>query len=105
MLSSQGRPMKKVIFFSAVGLAVVGVLFVLAGSRTQKPPLANIPVRTVLPNARPLVWLDERFLLTAFSVLSGVRPMTEVFPLERAAEAYKRMMSGKARFRVVLTTG
>lgn len=40
----------------------------------------------------------------AFSVLSGVRPMTEVFPLERAAEAYERMMSGKARFRVVLTT-
>ena len=41
----------------------------------------------------------------AFSVLTGVRPMTEVFPLERAAEAYERMMSGKARFRVVLTTG
>ena len=40
----------------------------------------------------------------AFSVLTGVRPMTEVFPLERAAEAYERMMSGKARFRVVLTT-
>jgi D-arabinose 1-dehydrogenase-like Zn-dependent alcohol dehydrogenase len=31
--------------------------------------------------------------------------MNEVFPLERAAEAYDRMMSGKARFRVVLTTG
>ncbi|MGA2797810.1 MAG: alcohol dehydrogenase [Thermoguttaceae bacterium] len=41
----------------------------------------------------------------AFSVLTGVRAMTEVFPLERAAEAYQRMMSGKARFRVVLTTG
>jgi D-arabinose 1-dehydrogenase-like Zn-dependent alcohol dehydrogenase len=41
----------------------------------------------------------------AFSVLTGVRPMTEVFSLERAAEAYERMMSGKARFRVVLTTG
>jgi D-arabinose 1-dehydrogenase-like Zn-dependent alcohol dehydrogenase len=39
----------------------------------------------------------------AFSALTGVRPMTEVFPLERAAEAYERMMSGKARFRVVLT--
>ena len=37
-----------------------------------------------------------------FSVLSGVRAQTEVFPLERAAEAYDRMMSGKARFRVVL---
>jgi D-arabinose 1-dehydrogenase-like Zn-dependent alcohol dehydrogenase len=41
----------------------------------------------------------------AFSVLTGVRPMTEVFPLERAAEGYERMMSGNARFRVVLTTG
>ena len=38
-----------------------------------------------------------------FSVLSGVRPMTEVFPLQRVAEAYERMISGKARFRVVLT--
>ena len=38
----------------------------------------------------------------AFSVLAGVRSMNEVFPLERAAEAYERMLSGKARFRVVL---
>jgi D-arabinose 1-dehydrogenase-like Zn-dependent alcohol dehydrogenase len=41
----------------------------------------------------------------SFSVLTGVRAMTEVFPLERAAEAYEHMMSGKARFRAVLTTG
>jgi D-arabinose 1-dehydrogenase-like Zn-dependent alcohol dehydrogenase len=40
----------------------------------------------------------------SFSTLTGVRAMTEVYPLERAAEAYERMMSGKARFRVVLTT-
>lgn len=39
----------------------------------------------------------------AFSVLTGVRSMNEVYPLERAAEAYDRMMSGRARFRVVLT--
>ena len=39
----------------------------------------------------------------AFSVQSGVRSMNEVYPLERVAEAYDRMMSGKARFRVVLT--
>ena len=38
----------------------------------------------------------------AFSVLSGVRSMNEVYPLERVAEAYERMMSGKAEFRVVL---
>jgi D-arabinose 1-dehydrogenase-like Zn-dependent alcohol dehydrogenase len=40
-----------------------------------------------------------------FSALTGVKPMTEVYPLEKAAEAYDRMMSGKARFRVVVTTG
>jgi alcohol dehydrogenase/propanol-preferring alcohol dehydrogenase len=40
-----------------------------------------------------------------FSAMSGVRPMTETFPLEKAQEAYDRMMSNKARFRVVLTTG
>jgi len=38
-----------------------------------------------------------------FAELSGVRPMIETFPLERAGEAYARMMSGKAQFRVVLT--
>ncbi|HZU44680.1 MAG TPA: alcohol dehydrogenase [Terriglobales bacterium] len=38
-----------------------------------------------------------------FAELSGVRPMIETFPLEKAAEAYARMMSGKAEFRVVLT--
>jgi D-arabinose 1-dehydrogenase-like Zn-dependent alcohol dehydrogenase len=37
-----------------------------------------------------------------FSALSGVKPMIEEFPLERAPEAYDRMMSGAARFRVVL---
>ena len=40
-----------------------------------------------------------------FSAMNGVRPMTEAFPLEKAQEAYDRMMSNKARFRVVLTTG
>jgi len=38
-----------------------------------------------------------------FSELTGVRPMIETYPLEKAGEAYARMMSGKAQFRVVLT--
>ena len=38
-----------------------------------------------------------------FAVLSGVRPMIEKFPLDRASEAYERMISGKAEYRVVLT--
>ena len=38
-----------------------------------------------------------------FAELTGVRPMIETYPLERAGEAYARMLSGKAHFRVVLT--
>ena len=41
----------------------------------------------------------------AFSAFSGVRSMNEVFPLEKYNEAYERMTSGAARFRVVLTMG
>jgi D-arabinose 1-dehydrogenase-like Zn-dependent alcohol dehydrogenase len=40
-----------------------------------------------------------------FSVLSNVRPMIETLPLEQAAQAYNKMLSGNARFRMVLTTG
>ena len=39
------------------------------------------------------------------SAMTGVRPMIETFPLEKAQQAYDRMMSNKARFRVVITTG
>jgi len=38
-----------------------------------------------------------------FAELTKVRPMIETYPLEKAGEAYARMMSGKAQFRVVLT--
>ena len=38
-----------------------------------------------------------------FSAPTGVRPITQVMPLEKAAEGYKLMMENKARFRVVLT--
>jgi D-arabinose 1-dehydrogenase-like Zn-dependent alcohol dehydrogenase len=40
-----------------------------------------------------------------FSALLGVRPMIETFPLEKAQDGYDHMMSGKARFRAVLTIG
>jgi hypothetical protein len=39
-----------------------------------------------------------------FATLRGVRAMIETYPLEKAAEAYARMISGEAKFRVVLTT-
>jgi D-arabinose 1-dehydrogenase-like Zn-dependent alcohol dehydrogenase len=41
----------------------------------------------------------------AFSLRTGVRSINEIYPLDRVTEAYDRMMSGKARFRVVLTIG
>ncbi|HTJ93749.1 MAG TPA: alcohol dehydrogenase [Pararobbsia sp.] len=47
---------------------------------------------------------DSEDTLT-FSALSGVKPMIEEYPLSRASEAYDRMISGKARFRVVLIPG
>lgn len=48
--------------------------------------------------------LDEEEALT-FSLLSGVRPMIETMPLQRAPEAFERMMASHARFRMVLVTG
>jgi D-arabinose 1-dehydrogenase-like Zn-dependent alcohol dehydrogenase len=53
------------------------------------------------PSGSPI---DSRDTL-AYCALTGIRPMTEVFPLDRTPEAYERMMSGKARFRVVLSMG
>ena len=88
------------------GLAVNGKLFVLGAPHE---PL-EVPAFPLLGGRRSVVgWysgtsIDSQDTLS-FSTLTGVRAMTEVYPLERAGEAYDRMMSGKARFRVVLTTG
>jgi D-arabinose 1-dehydrogenase-like Zn-dependent alcohol dehydrogenase len=87
------------------GLAVNGKLVVLGAPHE---PL-EVPAGVLIGGRRSIAgWpsgtsIDSEDTL-AFSALAGVRPMTEVFPLERAAEGYERMMSGKARFRVVLTT-
>ena len=52
----------------------------------------------------PLVSISQRIaLFVPFAEMTGVRPMIEKYPLTKAAEAYARMMSGKAEFRVVLT--
>jgi alcohol dehydrogenase len=40
----------------------------------------------------------------AFSALHAIRPMIEIMPLDQAGEAYQKMISGAARFRMVLTT-
>ena len=88
------------------GLGVKGNLMVVGAPHE---PL-DVPAALLIFGRRSVTgWysgtsIDSQDTL-AFSVLSGVRSMSEVFPLERASEAYERMMSGKARFRVVLTTG
>ena len=86
------------------GLAARGKLIVV-----------GVPVDPIQLSAFPLVFggrsiygaltgtpIDNEDTL-AFSVLANIRPMIETFPLEHAADAYARMMQGKARFRMVLT--
>ena len=88
------------------GLAARGKLIVV-----------GVPSDPIQLNAFPLVFggrsiygsltgtpIDNEDTL-AFSVLENIRPMIETVPLEQAADAYARMMQGKARFRIVLLTG
>ena len=84
------------------GLAPNGVLMVIGAAG----PLSVDPILLIVGNRSVKGWysgtsIDSQDTLN-FSASSGVHSMNEVFPLERAAEAYDRMMSGKARFRVVL---
>jgi D-arabinose 1-dehydrogenase-like Zn-dependent alcohol dehydrogenase len=88
------------------GLGVDGKLIVLGAADVplEVTALALIGGRRSIagwPSGRSI---DSQDTMN-FSALTGVRSMNELFPLDRAAEAYDRMMSGKARFRVVLTTG
>lgn len=75
----------------ATGPFQVDPLFLLLGNRSVKGWYSGTSI-------------DSQDTLN-FSVLTGVHSMNEVFPLDRASEAYDRMMSGKARFRAVLVTG
>jgi D-arabinose 1-dehydrogenase-like Zn-dependent alcohol dehydrogenase len=88
------------------GLAANGKLVIIGASDQpiEVPPSLFIQGRRSLVGWPSGTSIDSQDTLS-FSVLSGVRSMNEVFPLERAAEAYELMMNGKARFRCVLTTG
>jgi D-arabinose 1-dehydrogenase-like Zn-dependent alcohol dehydrogenase len=91
VLGGLGIDGKFIVLGAAQDPLEVSSIFLLAGRRS----VAGWPSGTSIDSQDTL----------AFSALTGVRPMSETFPLEQAAEAYERMMSGKARFRVVLTTG
>lgn len=88
------------------GLAIDGKLLVVGASAEpiQVSPFALIGGRRSVAGWPSGTSTDSEDTM-AFSVLAGIRPMIETYPLERAAEAFERMMSGQARFRVVLTTG
>ena len=86
------------------GLAANGTLLVVGAGFD---PLSVTPIQLIMGSKTIKGWasgtaMDSEDTLR-FSSLSGVRPMIERYPLEKAAEAYQQMISGKARFRVVLT--
>lgn len=88
------------------GLAPEGRLVLLG---TGKDPLAVATghlvggERSVVGSITGSPYENERTL--DFSVLTGARPRIETMPLERAQEAYRRMLSGQVKFRMVLTMG
>ena len=87
------------------GLGINGKLIVVGAAMDplEVPALALIGGRRSIQGWPSGISADSEDTLS-FSARAGVRAMTEVFPLERAAEAYEHMMSGQARFRAVLTT-
>ncbi|OAI52918.1 alcohol dehydrogenase [Planctomycetaceae bacterium SCGC AG-212-F19] len=87
------------------GLAVNGTLLVLgAAASMQVSPLFLLGGRRSVKGWYSGTSSDTQDTL-AFSARTGVHSMNETFPLAKVTEAYERMMSGKARFRVVLTMG
>jgi D-arabinose 1-dehydrogenase-like Zn-dependent alcohol dehydrogenase len=87
------------------GLAVNGTMMVIGAAES----LQVSPLLLLMGNRSVKGWysgtaIDSQDTL-AFSARMGVKSMNETFPLERVSEAYDRMMSGKARFRVVLAIG
>ena len=87
------------------GLAVDGTMLVIGAAESmQVSPLLLLSGCRSVKGWYSGTSIDSQDTL-AFSALTGVKSMNEIYPLSRVAEAYDRMMSGKARFRVVLTIG
>ena len=96
----------KALEWAVDGLAPTGKLIVVGA---PDAPLTVNAFPLLLGRRTVMGWpsgtgMDSEDTLK-FSALATVKPMIETYQLEKAAEAYERMMSGKARFRVVLTTG
>ena len=96
-------PSSKAMSDAFDGLAPNGKLMVVGAS---SDPIQVTPVQLIMGSRTIQGWAsgtptDAEDTLR-FAELSGVRPMIETYPLERAAEAYARMMSGGAQFRVTM---
>src|SRR5437762_1467508 len=87
------------------GLAANGTLLIVGAAESMQV----YPLSLLMGCRSVKVWYSGTSIESedtlAFSARTGVRSMNETFPLDRVTEAYDRMMSGKARFRVVLTIG
>jgi D-arabinose 1-dehydrogenase-like Zn-dependent alcohol dehydrogenase len=87
------------------GLAINGTMLLIGAV----PSMQVSPILLLSGNRAIKGWYSGTSIDTedtlAFSARTGVKSMNEIYPLERAAEGYERMMSGKARFRVVLKIG
>ena len=99
-------PDSKAISSLVDGLAPDGKM-VIVGAAAE--PLTITPLQLMFARRTIVGWpsgsaIDSEDTLQ-FSSLTGVRPMIERYPLEKAAEAYDQMINGRARFRVVLTMG
>ena len=99
-------PDSKAISALVDGLGPDGKL-VIVGASTE--PITVTPLQLIFTRRTIRGWpsgssIDSEDTLR-FSSLSGVRPMIERYPLEKVTEAYDQMISGRARFRVVLTMG
>jgi D-arabinose 1-dehydrogenase-like Zn-dependent alcohol dehydrogenase len=99
-------PDSKAISALVDGLGPDGKL-VIVGASTE--PVSATPLQLIFSRRTIRGWpsgsaIDSEDTLR-FSSLSGVRPMIERYPLDKVAEAYDQMISGRARFRVVLTMG
>jgi D-arabinose 1-dehydrogenase-like Zn-dependent alcohol dehydrogenase len=84
------------------GLAPNGTLLILGAAQ----PFTISPIQLLMTKLSVKGWysgtsIDSQDTM-GFSSLTGVRSMNEEYPMEKVTEAYDRMMSGKARFRVVL---
>jgi D-arabinose 1-dehydrogenase-like Zn-dependent alcohol dehydrogenase len=87
------------------GLSVNGTLMIIGAPESLSvSPFLLLGGRRSIKGWYSGTAIDSQETL-AFSTANGVQSMNEVFPLDRVTEAYDRMMSGKARFRVVLKTG